>query len=172
MKIRKINDEVIYCEDQIVLVDYEDIQGLKGSARHNERKRVRICAHREESDRLHEMIIVHTKDTYVRPHRHFGKSESFLIIDGLAKIIIFSDNGNIQNVIEMGDYLSKRIFYYRICEPLYHTLLIESDVIVFHESTNGPFNRGDNDFAPWSPDEKDAMSCSDYLSKLHEQIGV
>lgn len=170
MKMRKLNEEVIYCDDQIVLVNYDDIVDLKKTALNNKRKRVRICAHRDESDRLHEMVIVHTKDTYVRPHRHPEKSESFLIIDGLARIVIFTDDGNIQEVIDMGDYPSKRMFYYRICEPLYHTLLVESDVIVFHESTNGPFRRSDNEFAPWAPDETDIAGCENYIRQLQDQI--
>jgi cupin fold WbuC family metalloprotein len=153
MPLRRINDEVLFASCEIVRVGARDIETLKEQALRNPRHRIRICAHRDEQERLHEMLIVHTNQAYVRPHKHINKSESFHVIEGTGEVVLFDEQGTITNVIPMGDYASGRKFYYRIAAPIYHTLLITSEIVVFHEATNGPFIKGDAVFAPWSPEE-------------------
>src|SRR4030042_3603215 len=143
MHIKQINEEVFIAEDRIVKAGYQDIEFFKVKSKNNQRKRIRLCAHRGIEDKVHEMLIVHTKDTYVRPHKHLNKSESFHIIEGSADVVVFDDDGNITEVIQMGDYSSGRKFYYRISDPYYHTLNITSQFLLFHETTKGPFRRAD-----------------------------
>jgi len=165
IQVKQFNDEVLYAVDRIVQVDQLDITELIHRATDNTRKRVRICTHQDVADKLHEMLIVHTHDTYVRPHKHFGKSESFHVIEGAVDVVIFDDAGEIADVIVMGDYSSGKTFYYRIADPLYHTLLIRSEVIVFHETTNGPFERSDTLFAPWAPEDKSPLQ-KEFMDRL------
>ncbi|MBI3252248.1 MAG: WbuC family cupin fold metalloprotein [Candidatus Omnitrophica bacterium] len=167
-----LTPEVAYPEDSIVKVSSADIAGLKALAQANPRRRVRLCAHPSTDDTLHEMLIVHEQGTYVRPHRHPGKSESFHIIEGLADVVIFTDEGEISEVISMGPYSSDLVFFYRLGPSLFHTLLIRSLVLVFHETTNGPFRRADLVFAPWAPDECDTADASDFMSHLCQKLGV
>jgi hypothetical protein len=54
--------------------------------------------------------------------------------------------------------------------PLFHTLLIRSDVLVFHETTDGPFDRRDTAFAPWSPEDRDVEAANAFMSGLHDKI--
>lgn len=125
-----------------------------------------MCTHRNTEDLLHEMFIVHARDTYIRPHKHLGKPESFHVIEGTVDVIVFEEDGSVRAVIKMGEYLSGRPFYYRISDPLYHTLIIRSDVLVFHETTSGPFNRADTIFAPWAPEENNPAACGVFMGKL------
>jgi cupin fold WbuC family metalloprotein len=168
--IRKQNDEVIYTEDQVVQVKSSDIQWLKKQAEDNLRKRARLCTHTNTEDLLHEMFIVHANDTYIRPHKHPSKSESFHVIEGMVDVVLFDENGMISGVIRMGEYSSGRTFYYRVSDLFYHTLLIRSDVLVFHEITNGPFDRADTIFAGWAPEESDKKSCAAFMSELSSKI--
>ena len=87
---------------------------LKEKGLMNKRQRSRLCAHNEVGDTLHEMLIIHTKDTYVRPHKHLNKSESFHIVEGSLNVILFDEEGQITDVIQMGNYLSGNFFYYRL----------------------------------------------------------
>ena len=166
MKLKKFNDEVFYAEDSIVRVDSADIEKLKQKARQNTRRRARICAHSNIDDSIHEMLIVHEKSCYVRPHKHANKTESFHIIEGKADIILFHEDGTIDETISMGDISSGLKFFYRLPPFRYHTLLIHSDVLVFHEITNGPFRLEDSIWASWSPEEIDLDAVSRYLTKL------
>jgi cupin fold WbuC family metalloprotein len=163
--------EVLYAADAIVTVDRTAIEALKRAALANPRHRIRLCAHRGVADHLHEMLIVHTRDTYVRPHRHLEKCESFHVIEGDVDVVIFDEHGAVTGVIGMGSIQSGRRFFYRIADPLYHTLLVRSDVLVFHETTLGPFRREQTVFAPWAPEDGDGPAVRQYLAELEGRLG-
>jgi len=165
-RFRYENEEVLYDLQPVVRIDRHDVDFLKESAETNERKRIRLCAHGSIDDSLHEMVITHTKGAYVRPHKHLGKIESFHVIEGTVDVVLFDDGGNITEVTNMGVYKSGLPFYHRISEPRFHTLLITSDVLVFHEITNGPFRQEDMVYAPWSQDGSDSESTSKYIASL------
>lgn len=170
MNYKIINEEVYYTTDNITKVDAKDIQKLKLQASQNLRKRVRFCCHGDKENILHEMLIVHAKGAYVPPHKHNGKIESFHIIEGELDVVILDDKGDIYDIIEMGQYGSNREFYYRLSEERFHTVLPRSEYVVFHETTNGPFDRKDTIFAPWAPEENDSQKVLIYLHKLEEKI--
>jgi len=179
MNFTEVNEEVLFTSEPITNVSGEDIAFLKTKAAGNRRKRVRLCAHSGNEDPVHEMLIVHTKDTYVRPHKHldltespviFKKSESIHLIEGTLKVLVFDESGDILEVTDLGDYSTGQTFFYRISDDHFHTLIPTSDVVVFHETTKGPFRREDTLFAPWAPAESDAEAQSTYLARLAEQI--
>lgn len=165
-RIKRINDEVFVAEDQIVQVDRSQLETLKAQAACNPRRRARICAHKDVQDRLHEMLIVLAKGAYVRPHKHLHKPESFHVIEGTATVIFFDETGNAAEIIRIGEPESGGTFYFRNDDPRYHTQIVSSDFLVFHETTNGPFNRADTVFAPWSPEESDVVAVKAFMEKL------
>ena len=117
------------------------------------RKRARICAHRSNDDSLHEMIIALASRSYIRPHRHVSKSESFHIVEGQVDVAVFDDAGTIVDVIQMGAPGSGRCFYYRLSDSAFHTLIIHTDFLVIHEVTNGPFAVDGTVLADFAPPE-------------------
>ena len=166
LPLRKINAEVFMATDEVVRFDSRYIDFVKQSANKNERGRARICAHRGPTDTLHEMLIAIRSGSYIRPHRHHQKIESFHLVDGLVDVVIFNDDGDVADVVELG--IDKN-FYYRLDLPRYHTLLVNSPVLVIHEITNGPFDLKMSDFAPFSPVEGDSI-VSDYIYRLKLQV--
>ena len=163
--------EVRYATNTVVLIDAGDVLRLKDAAANNPRRRIRLCAHSGVENPVHEMLIVHARDTYVRPHKHLAKSESFHVVDGDVDIVLFDDEGRVRDVIQMGAYQSGRPFFYRIAEPIFHTLLIRSEQLVFHETTGGPFRRADTVFAPWAPEDGNQAAVTRFLSELESAIG-
>jgi len=170
MKTTIFNEEVLFASEDVVQICASDILELKQKAKQNSRKRIRVCAHKDTKEHIHEMLIVHEKSCYVRPHKHLNKTESFHIIEGEAEIILFHENGSIDQVISMGDIASGLKFFYRLPPFRYHTLLINSDVLVFHEITNGPFRLEDTVWASWSPEETNEAEVSRYMEKLKNLI--
>src|SRR6266851_9556628 len=81
---RQESPEVYYSDARVVLAGQEDVAFVKAAAAANPRGRARLCTHRGTDDALHEMLIVHRRDVYVRPHAHIGKNESFLALGGDA----------------------------------------------------------------------------------------
>jgi cupin fold WbuC family metalloprotein len=166
MHLKEINKEVYFANELIVKVNQSDINNLKELVKSNKRKRIRLCAHDNIKNNIHEMIIVLSKGTYIRPHKHQGKSESFHIIEGLIDVVIFDEVGSIKDVVNMGDFYSGKTFFYRLSAPYYHTPIIRSSFAIFHETVNGPFYRSDNFEAPWAPDEVDLASQKIFLEMI------
>jgi cupin fold WbuC family metalloprotein len=113
MRFSAVSEEVLYTTEPITSVSRSDIALLKSMAMKNTRKRIRLCAHPDTDDPLHEMIIVHARGAYIRPHKHPGKSESFHIIEGRLKVVIFEEDGGIRDVLRMGKS-GDQILYYRL----------------------------------------------------------
>lgn len=164
----KINEEVFVASDEIVRLDAAAIEFLRAQALENKRGRARICAHKNSTDTLHEMLIAMRQDTYIRPHRHLNKVESFHLIDGTADIVTLDEAGEIDDVIELGP---GRNFFYRLETPRYHTVIINSPVFVVHEVTNGPFDPAQADYASFSPEEGED-GASAYIGELGARVAV
>jgi cupin fold WbuC family metalloprotein len=167
---RAESSEVFYAGGDVVTVDASNVAALVRDAERNARRRVRLCTHASVDDRVHEMFIVHERACYVRPHKHVGKSESFHVVEGAVDVVIFDDGGAVTGVIAMGDYRSGKPFFYRIAGPLYHTLLIRSDVLVFHETTAGPLRREETVFPAWAPSGERSGEPAAYLEALEKAV--
>src|SRR6478609_9998623 len=89
VSLRAQNPEVYYSDDAIVTADDATIAELKRIAAQNSRLRSRLCTHPDPASGLHEMLIVHHRQAYVRPHKHLGKPVSFHLIEGSARVVIF-----------------------------------------------------------------------------------
>ena len=161
--MRPLNNEVFYANTDLVITSRKDISHLKELASANPRRRVRLCTHRDIDDRIHEMLIVLGKGNYVRPHRHTNKPESFHVIEGVADVILFGEDGKAYQIVKMGEYHSGRQFFLRIDKPVYHSVVVASGFFVFHEATSGPFNRDDTEFAPWAPEESQAVAGNAFM---------
>jgi cupin fold WbuC family metalloprotein len=168
MHIRQCSPEVYVAEGPLVKVSRGDIEFLKKQLGNAPRGRVRLCAHSNAEDPLHEMMIALSRWTYIRPHKHRGKSESFHVIEGRLEVVIFDEGGELRDVIELGESSSGRNFFYRMAEPEFHSLILRTDPVVIHETTNGPFQAGDAIFAPWAPEEGGAGV--DYLRRLEDRV--
>ena len=170
MNLRRINDEVFIAQDPIVRFGDEELAFLKRQAQVSPRRRARICAHKSNDDALHEMVIVIAAASYIHPHRHVGKSESFHIVEGEVDVAVFDDNGGIAEVVRLGAPGSGRCFYYRLSESAFHTLLIRTDFLVVHEVTNGPFDRDRTILAPFAPPEERAEEARAYMQRVDAQV--
>jgi cupin fold WbuC family metalloprotein len=170
MNLHKASEEVFIALDPIVKLGAEEIELVKRQARQSARRRARICAHKTSDDPLHEMLIAICAASYIHPHRHPGKSESFHIIEGDVDVVVFDPAGEIVEIIELGPAGSGRRFYYRLSQSAFHTLLIRSDLLVMHEVTNGPFTEGQTILAPFAPPEDQADRAKAYMAELEERV--
>jgi cupin fold WbuC family metalloprotein len=165
---KKINEEVFYPAQDIVALDASCLAFLKQQAMANPRRRARFCSHQDIQDKVHEMFIVHTRDTYVRPHKHLKRIESMYLMEGEVDLILFDDTGKVTDIMEMGPSASGKSFYYRIAQPIYHALRIKSGIVCFHEVINGPFDLSDTAFPSWAPDGQDQKLAMDFIGSIQQ----
>ena len=117
------------------------------------------------------MTVVVKKSSYLIPEKHIIKVESFHIIEGVADVIIFNEDGNIKEVFRLGDYSSGLPFYFRVSNTsFYHTLILRTDYLVYHETATGPFQKSDSIVAPWAPSESDTESIKIYMNALETRV--
>jgi cupin fold WbuC family metalloprotein len=166
VKLRKLNEEVFVADEPIVRLGPAEIAFVKERALASPRRRARICAHPGPEDRLHEMLIAISGDSYIHPHRHFDKAESFHIVEGNVDVVMLDASGEIDEVIPLGEPGSGRALYYRVSTPLFHTLLIRSPLLVVHEVTSGPFERAQSENAAFAPPEGDREATGRYMADL------
>ena len=151
-------------KNNIVLISKRNLEFLKKS-KNQKNKKSRICIHSSDKENIHEMMVFHKRDAYVRPHKHLNKLESFFVISGEITLVIFNAFGRPIKKIEMGDYFSGKIFFYKMKKNYYHTQIIKKDTI-FKEVTNGPFIKSKTLNAKWSPKEQDKDKVKNYLTHL------
>jgi len=170
LEFERVRDEIFVAKKSIVSLGEEEISFLKIQAEKSPLKRARVCAHRDNADLLHEMLIVIASGSYIHPHKHLIKSESFHIIEGLVDVVIFDDEGFITHVVKLGALGSGRDFFYRLSDSRFHTLILRSDNLVMHEVTNGPFVKSQTIQAPFAPKEDEVEAVIDYMVKLNQAL--
>lgn len=149
-----------------------DIEQLIAEARTAPLRRARICLHPDTSDVLHEMVIALAGETYVAPHRHPGKSESFHLLAGELDVIVFNEQGHPveRHRLSADDPTLPRVM--RLQRPVWHSVIVRTEFAVVHETTNGPFRKEDTEFAPWAPNPADATACIAWQALLRDFVNA
>jgi cupin fold WbuC family metalloprotein len=172
MTLVQKSPELFLAEGSICEVGESEIKTLKAAVKTSAKRRARINAHPDGGDALHEMIIAIDQASYIRPHKHPGKSEAFHIIEGEVDIVVFSDDGDIDRVVRLGQPGGGRAFYYRMSKPFFHTLVIRSDILIVHEITNGPFRPEATIFADFAPEDSDTVRAEAYQADLVRRVAA
>ena len=63
----------------------------------------------------------------------------------------------------MGEYTSCKTYYYRINKAIYHSIVIKSPYIIFHEVVLGPFKKSKTKFPKWAP--KNLKDFKNFIKK-------
>lgn len=160
-------EEVCFNQNHLIRIDDRVIRELKEKAGKNESGKYRLCLQHSPQDLLHEMFIVRRKGDYGRPDKHLHTTESHTIIDGAMLVILFEDDGRIQEVFE----LSMECFHtYRIDTNIYHMQIPLTEQVVYYEIKLGPFTEDTNIFPDWAPEANDKEKVSIFMKKMEEEI--
>ncbi|MBI1252532.1 MAG: cupin fold metalloprotein, WbuC family [Alphaproteobacteria bacterium] len=163
--LRAVAPEVLYTRDtDVVRAGMEVVSILRERALASPRKRCRLCAHPDADAVQQEMVIVMHRDSYVQPHRHFGKSETFTVFEGEVDALIFDESGAVIETIPMGPFGTSRQFFYRMPERVFHSMIFRTDWLVYLETTSGPFDKTASEGAPWAPTEHDPAAGRAWLT--------
>ena len=166
--LREVAPGIFYVNkaDSLVSVGADIVVHLQNVAASIPIRRARLCTHPQPDSDQHDMLIVSHRDTYVAPHRHSNKSETMLVLDGLADTLLFDEDGKLESIVPMGPYASDRTFFYRMPVNHYHGLRIETEFLTFLESTKGPFRKEDSENAPWAPPPEDGAAGKFFVKEI------
>lgn len=166
--MREVAPGIFYVDPALPIVSVGPavIDQLKAVAAAMPTRRARLCAHPDAEAEQQDMLIVSHRETYVAPHRHLNKSETMLVLDGLADAYLFEPDGALAEIIPMGPLASGKRFFYRMPAGRFHGLRIDSEFLVFVESTKGPFRKSESENAAWAPPPDDRVAGMRYVAEI------
>jgi cupin fold WbuC family metalloprotein len=168
-QVIKESSEVYYASVPLATVGDDEIAFLKERAAENPRLRCRLCLHPSPDASQHEMLIVHHRSCYVRPHRHTRNGETLVVIEGEALGFTFDDRGGVEEAMRLSTPGSGGRFSYIMPAGVWHGMVILSEWLVFVETAPGPFEREATAFPAWAPDGSDEEAAAAYASGLAAQ---
>lgn len=118
------------------------------------RRRTNLNVHPDLADPIQRLANLIQPGSYIRPHRHGDeKWELFVLLQGRAGVILFADDGAIEEAIRLGP---EDAWAVEIPAGKLHTAFaLETDTLLF-EVKAGPYRPlADEDFAAWAPAEGD-----------------
>ena len=89
-------------------------------------------------------------------------------IEGELDVVFFDDSGRVARRVRMGPADSGRTVIYRLSNDQWHTVVVRTETAVVHETTNGPFDPQENEFAPWSPEPGERAAVARFMRQLTE----
>jgi cupin fold WbuC family metalloprotein len=152
----------------IVTVAQADLDELRRRTRREGRSQ-RLLLHPGIDDELHEMLIVHPRGIYVRPHLMARSSKTYMMVEGEMAMVLFGDDGTVEARHLLRDGGRGGPFLLRLMERRFHTVVPLTETAAFLEILPGPF-RG-TVFAPWAPAADGGDAAAAYGRRLRDVVG-
>lgn len=143
--------EVINNRENLLFVNPEMVENIKEEARKSSRLIARLLMHLSHEDPVQEMLIAMCRGCAVTPNRALGRSESLQVVEGEILLIMFNENGRVIQKVEMGSSMSGKPFLYRFTSTPWHTMVPLTEMVVVHESLQGPFVQSSQPMPEWIP---------------------
>jgi cupin fold WbuC family metalloprotein len=119
------------------------------------RRRAHHNLHASSNDLIQRFVVVALRNSYVRPHRHWTKSELVTVIRGQFEMVLFDDGGTVTERCIIGEGTPN--IAYELPQGTLHTLVPLTDGAAFLEVKEGPYDPATAaEFAPWAPVEGSA----------------
>ena len=146
------------------------IDSVIDQARVSPRMRMNYNFHPELSDPVQRLLNALEPWTYIRPHKHTTKEESFVLLRGTALAVVFNDDGSIRDHAVLSQ--ANGILGIEFEENSYHMLTALETGTVVYEIKEGPFvPHTEGSSASWAPQEG-TPGAKDFLAKVFEELGI
>ncbi|MBI3899494.1 MAG: WbuC family cupin fold metalloprotein [Gammaproteobacteria bacterium] len=141
------------------VIDATTLNELTESAIASPRRRKNLNLHDSLDDAVQRFLNAFEPGTYVRPHRHSGKWELFVLIQGRAAVLGFDDAGTVVTRVELNADNGARVV--EIPASTWHTIVSLAPRTVMLEVKRGPYDPSvPAEYAPWAPAENDAAAAA------------
>jgi cupin fold WbuC family metalloprotein len=127
------------------------INDLITTAENSPRRRAHHTIHEADDDPVQRLFVALASGTYFRPHRHSGKKELVIVLQGKLGMLVFDDNGEVIDRYELTPAAMPALEH-----PMgnWHACVALEPETVFIEVKQGPFTPTmPEDFAQWAPAE-------------------
>ena len=141
------------------------LQQLEHEAKSSARLRAHRNVHGELDANVQRLFIATQPDTYIRPHRHpeAHKWEFFVVLEGKIDLLLFTDQGELQQRIEMSGEQTRAV---EIPAGTWHAYVcMQADTLALEIKEGAYIPTQQEDFAAWSPAEN-----TDAASEFRERM--
>ena len=140
------------------------IDALKEYAASLPSKRARILLHGDESNHLHEMLIVAPAMTIWPPLLNERPPQSWLVVEGALAFIRYEEPGTIVETKLLAANSSEAPSFLRYSDPGWYTTVPLSEQTVYLETKPGPHVQ--TQAAPWGPQSADDPGAEELIRRL------
>lgn len=146
----RVSETVFRSSRQLVTVALNQLEPVIEAASSSELKRARLCCHLGAEDKLQEMFIALAHGVNIDESMHIRKDESLTILSGKGSYVFQNEDRSDRAVYPLGPYGSStgnaEKFFARINRYVPHKINVDTNFLLIHESTSGPFNKSDTDY--------------------------
>lgn len=147
------------------IISEELLNKVTREAQENPRLRMNYNFHESLDAPVHRLLNALEPGTYLPPHRHVDKEETYVVLRGSLLAFSYDDSGNVTEKI----CLNPSIGYYGLEIPAgtWHSILVlESGTVIF-EIKRGPYQPiSPEDIASWAPDSSDLEGAAVFMKRL------
>ena len=146
----RVNETVFRSSNQLVTINSRQLLPIIEAAKQSPLKRARICCHNGPEEKLQEMFIALAMGVNIEESVHLRKDESLTVINGQGTYFFPNEDGSLRETVELSPYKSEATpssaFFTRINRYVPHKIVVNSDYLLIHEATSGPFYKNDTDY--------------------------
>jgi cupin fold WbuC family metalloprotein len=151
------------------LITKELLDNLTAQAQSSPRGRMNYNLHESMEAPIHRLLNALEPDTYLPPHRHPDKEETYLVIRGSLLAFFFDNDGNVTERVKLCP--AEGSYGLEIPANTWHSIIsLETGTTIF-ELKSGPYRPlAAEDTATWAPAPTDREGIDDFRKRLLSYI--
>jgi cupin fold WbuC family metalloprotein len=153
-------------DSSLVRVSARELADVRHRAETAARGGAKMLLHGNDTENVQHMVQCYRLDSYMAPHRQLNCKKSYQIVEGELSVPFFSNEGNLEEMVEMGDHQSGKVFLLHFPADRWHTVLPRSNLVIYVEVIPGPYRAENTQLAPWAPPNEDVAGGLAFLAGL------
>lgn len=154
----------------MIKIDSQLLDAVTATAKASPRLRMNHNFHPALDDPVQRLLNALEPWTYIRPHKHVTKEESFVLLRGSVLAVVFNDDGSIRDHCVLNAPSGN--FGVEFEENAFHMLTALESGSVVYEIKEGPFvPHTEASSAPWAPREG-SPEAPDFLMRIFAALQV
>lgn len=147
------------------LITEELLDSVTSQAKENTRLRMNYNFHTSLDEPIHRLLNALEPGTYLPPHRHSDKEETYLVLRGSLWVFFFDAMGNVTEKVLLNPLDGK--YGVEIPSGTWHSIVvIESGTVIF-EMKKGPYQPLPlEDLASWAPAASDEEGVEAFMRRM------
>ena len=147
------------------LITEELLDTVTLQAKENPRLRMNYNFHATMDAPIHRLLNALEPGTYLPPHRHVDKEETYLVLRGSLMAFFYDEVGNVTERVCLNPLEGK--YGLEIPPCTWHSIVaLESGTVIF-EIKKGPYQPLPlGDLAPWAPASSDEEGVKAFMKRM------